>query len=184
MSETTIIHQKEISRKLSEYSENEQWQQAKELLESELQKHPADHWLNAQLGEVYYEMRDYNQAIVYTQQAVNQAPDCPLALNNHAVLLYMHERYTEAQEIWERLLNQDFEQLLSNPCSESKQNLLSLLNDTRFRLGDTHKALNDNHKALKYYNQHLQNRKRGLFSNFTKKEILEEIRFLNDFCGK
>jgi len=47
MNQQIKLHQKEISRKLTSYCQNEKWQQAKKLLENELLKFPADHWHNS-----------------------------------------------------------------------------------------------------------------------------------------
>jgi len=169
-------HQAEISEVLNQCIMEEDWQKAKEILENELRNFPEDHFLLTQMGEVYYEMRDYNKALIFTQKAVEIAPNCPLALNNHATVLFMHERYEEAQQIWKNLLKKGVSEIAQDECAEGIRWAKSLLNDIRFRVGDTYLALGNSPKALQFYQLHLENRQRGQFSNFSKKEILEEIR--------
>jgi len=175
-SEITTEHKAKISEMLNDYLMKENWQDAKALLESELSTAPDDHFLLTQLGEVFYEMRDYNTAIRYTQRAYELAPDCPLALNNHAVVLYMHNKNDEAIAIWQSLLNKDLHEIAHNECAEGLQFAKTLLNDIRFRIGDAYHTANNNQKALEYFKMHLANRKRGQMSNFTKTEVENEIK--------
>ncbi|HAN76898.1 MAG TPA: hypothetical protein DCQ31_03530, partial [Bacteroidales bacterium] len=167
------------SKKLNQYFEKENWKGAKKLLVSELNTAPNDHFLLTQLGEVYYEMRQYPKALEYTQKAVEILATCPLALNNYAVVLYMHEKYAEAIEIWLKLLNTTLSEIAYGTCNEGMRFAKSLQNDIRFRLADAYLALGNKKIALEYYQSHYKNRKRGLFSNFSKKESETEIRNLN-----
>jgi len=174
----TQKHKKEISNKLEKFTQNQQWHEAVELLENELLTHQTDHWLLTQLGEVYYEAKNYNKALEFTQLAIDYAPHCFLAQNNYAVALYINERYEDAIKIFVNMVNQSPNELVEQDCNEGLQNTLSIINDCRFRLGDCYLALQNQKIALDYYQLHLQNRKKGLFSNFTKKEVLQEIKAL------
>lgn len=167
-----------ISELLNEYIMTENWQAAKKILENELKNEPEDHFLLTQLGEVFYEMHEYEKAIQLTEKAYTLAPDCPLASNNHAVALYMNEKNSEAIEIWEILLTKDIHEIADDECGDGIQFAKSLINDIRFRIGDAYLAKKNKEKALNYYQSHLDNRKRGLFSNFTKKEVENEIKDL------
>ncbi len=167
-----------ISELLNEYIMTENWQAAKKILENELKNEPEDHFLLTQLGEVFYEMHEYEKAIQLTEKAYKIAPACPLASNNHAVALYMNEKNSEAIEIWETLLTKDIHEIADDECGDGIQFVKSLINDIRFRIGDAYLAKKDKKKALNYYQLHLENRKRGLFSNFTKSEVENKIKDL------
>ena len=47
----------------------------------------------------------------------------------------------------------------------------SLTNDIRVRIGKSYLETGEKQKALNYFKKHLQHRQRGLFSNYTKREI-------------
>ena len=81
-----------ISNIVNHYFDIEDWESAKEILSAKVKEEPDNHWAITQLGESYYELRDYEKALKLTEKAVELAPNCPLTLNNYAVVLYIHER--------------------------------------------------------------------------------------------
>jgi tetratricopeptide (TPR) repeat protein len=170
--QTEYQHKKEVSKLLNNYFSNDKLDSAKKLIKKELKNYPNDHFLLTSLGNVHYELFEYTKAIEYTQEAIEIAPNCPLTINNHAVVLFMHEKYEQAIDLWLKILEK---KLHSKECTEGKKITKSLLNDTRVRLADAYKEKGNNEKALFYYKAHLENRKKGVFSNFTKKEIIREV---------
>ena len=172
----TDEYKKNISNILNKYTIEENWAQAKKLLENELKKEPNDHWLLTQISEVYYEMRNYQKAIELSKKAIELAPECPLVLNDHALHLYMHEEDDKAIKIWDKLLKKGVEKIAQGECGEGLRNAKSLLNDVRIRIGKSYLETGQKEKALNYFQEHLNNRQRGLFSNFTKKEVEAEIK--------
>jgi tetratricopeptide (TPR) repeat protein len=170
--QTEYQHKKEVSKLLNNYFSNDELDSAKKLIKKELKNYPNDHFLLTSLGNVYYELFEYNKAIEYTQEAIEIAPSCPLAINNHAVVLFMHEKYEQAIDLWQKILEK---KLYSKECTEGKRITKSLLNDTRVRLADAYQGKGNIEKAIFYYKEHLDNRKKGVFSNFTKKEIIKEV---------
>ena len=154
---------------------NEEWDNAKLILEKELEKSPDDHWIITQLSEVYYEMRDYDKALELSTKAIELAPDCPLAMNDNALHLFMHEKDNEAIEIWDKMLKKGVEEIAFGKCGEGLRNAKSLLNDVRMRIGLSYFETGQNEKALLYFKEHLNNRQRGLYSNFTKQEVENKI---------
>ncbi len=175
----TEAHKDEISIRIDEIIETEDWIQAKEYLLGELKQYPDDHWILTQLGEICYEMYDYKGAFEHTEKAFNLEPDCPVAANNYAVILYMQERDKEAINVWTKLLERGVDEVSKNECSEGMRFAKSLINDVRFRLGDAYLAYGDRAKAREYYTDHMNNRQKGIFSNFTKDEVQKAIKQLD-----
>jgi tetratricopeptide (TPR) repeat protein len=153
----------------------ENWKKAKRILEKELEKNPDDHWLLTQLSEVYYELRDYNKALELSTKAIEIAPNCPLAINDYALHLYMHEKDKEAIELWEIVLEKGIDQIAYGECGEWVRASKSLLNDIRMRIGLSYFETGEKEKSLTYFKEHLKNRQRGLFSNFSKQEVEKRI---------
>ncbi len=168
-------HNTEISKRINDLFEIEDYESAKKILTKEIEEYPNDHWLLAELAISYYELRDYKTALIYSGKAIKLAPDCPLTMDYHAIILFANEETEKSLEIWSKLLNKDVEDIAFGQCGEGKRFAKSLINDVRFRLGDVHLKLNDKKNALDYYKDHLNNRQRGIYSNFLKKEVEKEI---------
>ncbi len=171
-------YKKIISDILNTYIMNEKWDEAKKILKDELEKTPEDHWLITQLSEIYYEKHDYETALKLSTKAIKLAPNCPLVINDYALHLYMHEKDDLAIENWNKLLQEGVEKIAYGECGEGLQQAKSMLNDVRMRMALSYSETGQKNKALFFYKEHLNNRKRGLYSNFTKKEVEKEIKKL------
>jgi len=173
--EMTAKRNSDISDLVNNYFDKEDYESAKNKLLETIEEFTDDHWLYAQLSICFYELFDYKTALKHSQKAIELSPECPLALNYHAIILFANEKVEIAEKIWQQILTKDIKELANCRCGEGLRFAKSLKNDIRFRLGDVYVELNNKEKALKYYKEHLQNRKRGQFSNFTRKEVETEI---------
>ena len=161
---------------VNDYIMNEEWDKAKNILEKELEKSPEDHWIITQLSEVYYEKRNYDKALELSTKAIELAPDCPLVMNDHALHLYIHEKDKDAIAIWNKMLQKGIKEIAYSECGEGLQNAKSMLNDVRMRIGLSYFETEQKEIALSYFKEHLSNRQRGLYSNFTKREVEKKIK--------
>ncbi len=166
----------EFNDLVNDFIMKEEWGMAKEILEKELDKNPEDHWIITQLSEVFYEMRNYDKALELSTKAIELAPECPLTMNDHALHLYIHEKDKEAIAIWDKMLKKGVEKIAYAECGEGLRNTKSMLNDVRMRMGLSYFETGQKRKSLFYLNQHLNNRQRGLYSNFTKREVEKKIK--------
>jgi tetratricopeptide (TPR) repeat protein len=173
--EMTEEQNKEISELINECFANEDYKSAIDFLNQKIGDYPDDHWLFAQLGISYYELKEYDKALQFSSKAVELSPKCPLSLDYYAMILFANQHTEQALQIWNNLLNTEINELAYDQCGEGLNFTKSLINDIRFALGDVYVELNDKRKALSYYKSHLQNRHRGLYSNYTKKQVEKEI---------
>ena len=54
----------------------------------------------------------------------------------------------------------------------------SLKNDTRYMIGVTYLEMKNREKAKFYIKQHLINRKRGIYSDFTRIQVIKKLQFI------
>lgn len=167
-------YKNKLSQIINNYIMKENWVKARNLLEKEIKIRPNEHWLITQLSEVYYEMENYDKALELSTRAMQLAPNCPLVLNDHALHLFMHEKDQEAIAIWKKLLKQVVTGGVKGDCDEEIKS--SMLNDIRMRIGLSYIEIGQKEKALFFLKEHLENRKRGVFSNFSKREVLKKIK--------
>ena len=171
----TFKHKQETSSLINKYIENDRWLDAKRILESELVTYPTEYWLLTTLSNVYYELRDYKKAFEFSEKALSIAPFDYLVLNNHACILSVLDgKENEAIKLLQRIIRSKLSKIAYGDHGEGMRWAKSLVNDSRVRLALVYLSNNEKTKALKYLNDHLENRERGVFSNFSKKEIIKK----------
>ena len=72
------------------------WKGARRVITTALQREPNSHWLLSRLALTYYEEFEYERALALERQALELAPNCPLALWGYAGSLEMLDRPREA----------------------------------------------------------------------------------------
>jgi hypothetical protein len=96
-------------------------------------------------------------------------------LNNHACILSVLDgKENEAIKLLQRIIRSKLSKIAYGDHGEGMRWAKSLVNDSRVRLALVYLSNNEKTKALKYLNDHLENRERGVFSNFSKKEIIKK----------
>lgn len=112
----------------------EQWEQARALIEKALAKEPQSHWLLTQLGETYYEQRNYKKALALLLQSRDVVPDCPLTLWHLAGTLDALGEHRGAIRLYTWLLRSK-KTAEDDPCWESEAWADALKTDCVYRLG-------------------------------------------------
>lgn len=166
---------KQLSYKIFECFDTEDYAKAKRLLKKELENHPEEYWIVTNLAIVYYESGDFKKALEYSNKAMEMAPNDPLVLNYHAPILRVNDRFQEAIDTWMKVMNMSEEELANSRFGEGVKWAKSLVNDIRYNLGNAYSLLDDYATAVKYYQEHLSNRKRGMYSIYSKAEVQQEL---------
>jgi tetratricopeptide (TPR) repeat protein len=112
----------------------ERWKEARALIEKALEKEPNSHWLWTQLGETYYEQRDYKKALDLLLRSRDILPDCPLTLWHLAGTLDALGYHGGAIHLYTWLLGSK-KTPKDDPCWESVEWTNSLKADCVYRLG-------------------------------------------------
>ena len=172
---STFMIDNNLSKEIDMCFDNDDWSRAVDILQNALDKNPDDHWILTRLSSVYYEMKEYDKALQLSNRAMKIAPACPLALSNHASVLDMSKREKEAINIWNILIKKRIDEVAYGECGEGRTWAKSLINDAVYRIGLSYLDIGEKKKALEYFGIHLKNRERGVFSNFSRKEVLFQI---------
>ena len=165
----------QLNQHLNDLIMGDKWNEAKDLLLLELKEDKNDHWTLTQLSLVYYELRDYKKALEYSRKAMRVEPECPLVLNDYGRNLYANGKYIEAIKIFETLISRDIDKIAYDDCGEGLKFAKFLVNDSMAMIALCYKMEGEVEKAIEYFKKHLANRRRGTYSNFTKKEIVSYI---------
>jgi tetratricopeptide (TPR) repeat protein len=123
-----------IGKQIDDLIDAEQWEPARALIEKALKKEPQSHWLLTQLGETYYEERQYKTALDLLLRSRDILPGCPLTLWHLANTLDALGHSGEAVRLYTWLLRSK-NTAKDDPCWESSAWADALKTDCVYRLG-------------------------------------------------
>lgn len=164
-----------LNEQINNLLDQEQWPQARKLLEEELKKSPEDHWVLTQLGVTYYEQRRYQKALQFFLASREIVPDCPLTLWNLAGALDALGKSTSAVKIYTGLLKSK-KSAKDDSCWESKAWTDALKADCMYRLGVCFQHLGRKQKAEQCYRQYLNLLLAGIDGSYSLDDVSQRIR--------
>lgn len=154
----------------------ESWHEARELIVERLLSEPSSHWLLTRLATTYYETYDYAQALEIAKRAERIAPTCPLVLWDVAGALDMLERYEEAIQIYQRLVDLGIDELSAGECSEGRARGRGLHADALYRLGLSRAKNNQVPEAKVAFERSLAERGPGCRSIYRLADLKRALR--------
>lgn len=168
-----------IDRKIEQAIAADEWKSARGLIVRALENDPSDHWLLTRLALTYYEERNYELALEYSERAMALAPNCPLVLWDCAGALDMLGRETEAIDVWKGLIARGPEAIAEDECGEGLRAARSLVNDCRYRVGCALADLEDFMAAREMLAQHVAHRGKTTPSIYSLTEAKRKLRALS-----
>lgn len=167
-------YKKEFSAKLNVLLGNEKWEEARKLIEKEIVKYPEEYFLHTSLAKVYFNLKSFDKAFNSALKAMDIEPNDPLVIYDYACTLYSLDKFNDAASEWNRIVKQDIGEILNSEFGEGVKWVKSIVNDSRFRMALCYIELGNKIKALELINEHLQYRQRGIYSDFTKKQVIKK----------
>jgi tetratricopeptide (TPR) repeat protein len=149
----------------------EDWKAARRVIRRKLRKEPDSHWLLTRLALTYYEERDYQTALVYSQQALDLAPRCPLVLWDYAGALDMLGRTAEAIAVYRRIVRRGISSLAYGPCGEGRRRARGLVADCLYRLAKCYRDLGRTKLAARFFEEHFVQRGPGCASIYPLTQV-------------
>lgn len=145
-----------------------------EFLNNASKTYANDAFALSELAENYYscEVQEFDKAFKCALRAYELSPTDPFICYRYGCALYYKDNYSKAIDIFQIILNSAVEDIISESFGEGKNYALSLLNDTRFMLGVVYLDMGAPKLAEPWLKEHLANRKRGIFSDFSRKQVL------------
>lgn len=137
------------------------WLGARDLIRAEMRKAPKSHWLIARLALTYYEERKYQKALELAVDALQIAPECPLACWEYAGACSMLDKNKEAIAVYSWLVQRGVDELAFGECGEGRGWARAMVADSHFRLALCHEQLGDRRKARGALKKHLAARGPG-----------------------
>jgi tetratricopeptide (TPR) repeat protein len=151
--------------------ETSQWDNARALIERELDREPDNHWLLARLSTTYYEQQQYGKAATIARKAEKIAPDCPLVLWDLAGALYMLDHYDNAIALYSRITECGIDNLSFGKHGEGKGRGRGLYADSLYREALCFHRIGSTEKAFSLIKKSLKARGPGCFSIYPISQV-------------
>jgi len=150
----------------------------KKILHKEASKNSDDDWFLGRLASLYLESRDYTRAINAINMALEIEPEDSIYLWRYAQILERTKKYSKALAVLKKILNKSDKKVSQTYTSNSLWYAKALKNDCRYHVGLCYEQLGRTDLAVKWIKSHLDNRQKGLRSNYSKKDVLSRLRKL------
>ena len=164
-----------MSQAIEQHIANNEWEQARQLIENALVDEPQSHWLLTRLGLTYYEQYDYQRALELEEKALALSPNCPLVLWDYAGALDMLNRPQEALAVYQRIIDQGIDILAYDQCGEGRAQARGLYADSLYCMGHCYLALNQQDRAIEALQRHLEQRGPGCRSIYPIAKVRAEL---------
>jgi len=166
-------HRKVFSDKLNAFYDNAKWQEAKELLEREVKKYPKEYFLITSLAKACYNLKLYEESLMYAVEAMKIEPNDVLVIYDYGCSLSALDRNNEAIRQWNKIIEKDIDEIAFGDFGEGLRWAKSIKNDARYRKAICSLKVGNKDEASKLIKEHLLNRQRGIYSDFSKKQIVK-----------
>lgn len=164
----------DFSEKLNHLWREQRMNEAKMLLLTEVEKYPNEYFLWTSLSQTCSRLGEYVSALAFSKKAIEICDDDVLVLYNHVTALVETESYKDAIPFCQQILEKDIESIAQN--GEGIKWAKSIRNDTLYLKAVALFHLGELAHALCVLNQLLGMRARGVYSDFTKRQILNKIK--------
>lgn len=171
-------YKEDFSHKLNSLFGEDKWIEAKVLLEKEKKKYPKEYFLITSLAKVCYNLKLFEESLHYAEKAMKIEPNDVLVIYDYGCALSALDKYNEAIVQWNRIIEMDIEKIAHCDYGEGLKWAKSIKNDTRYRMALCALEIGDKEEAKKLIKEHLINRQRGIYSDFTKRQIIRKQKLL------
>lgn len=168
-----------VGTKIADLICAERWAEARALIEKALKKEPRNHWLLSQLGETYYEERDYKKALTILLESRDILPDCPLTLWYLANTLDALGQHTPALQLYQWLLT-NRRTPEDDPCWESAEWTDALKTDCVFRIGLCSQHLGRMDRAAHAFRKYIDIVELGIEGSYSVDDVRRRLAGLHE----
>jgi tetratricopeptide (TPR) repeat protein len=163
-----------VGERINDLIEKDQYDEARRLIEKELEKEPDSHWLLTQLGSTYYEQRQYKKALKWLLKSLDILDDCPLTLWHLAGTLEALEKPKAALRIYSWLLESRISPE-EDPCWESVEWTENLKTDCVYRIGTCFVDLKQKAKAAQSFRRYVDLLLAGAPGMYSLEEVQQHL---------
>lgn len=162
----------EFQSKLDYLKRCGKWYELIEFLKPLADKYSEEYYIMSELSNVYYVVRNAEEALRYAQLAYEIESHDIIVLYSLGCALLLNDRCEEALDFFNRILRKRVRDVAYGPHGEGLKWAQSFHIDAFYLKACCIMEMDDDKEVLRLINLHLRRRKRGVYSDFTKRQVL------------
>ncbi len=163
---------------LDNLKSNSKWQVLKTYLIEMKMKYPSEYFICTELSNTYHMLGMYKESEQASLEAMRLEPNDVLVVYNYAVALYSNEKFSEAIVQLNRILKRKIDTIAYGVHGEGMKWAMSIKNDSLYLKAICQLNLGKLKEAYKLIVKHLAQRRRGVYSDFTKKQVTRKEQYI------
>ena len=163
---------------LDNLKSNSKWQVLKTYLIEMKIKYPSEYFICTELSNAYRMLGMYKESEQASLEAMRLEPNDVLVVYNYAVALYSNEKFSEAIVQLNRILKRKINTIAYGVHGEGMKWAMSIKNDSLYLKAICQLNLGKLNEAYKLVVKHLAQRRRGVYSDFTKKQVKRKEQYI------
>ena len=163
---------------LDNLKSNSKWQVLKTYLMEMKIKYPSEYFICTELSNTYHMLGMYKESEQASLEAMRLEPNDMLVVYNYAVALYSNEKFSEAIVQLNRILKRKINTIAYGVHGEGMKWAMSIKNDSLYLKAICQLNLGKLKDAYKLIVKHLAQRRRGVYSDFTKKQVKRKEQYI------
>lgn len=144
---------------------------------------PDDYYFLAELSSACYQLEKYNEALTYAQKAYQLAPDDYWVRYIYGCALVAKDKFDEAAEMFDSIIACDMDFLANYEHGEGIRWAESLQNDSRYMRAFVYEQECYHLEARDLFKTHKNLRRRGLYSDFSMRQVNNHLITLDVTIG-
>lgn len=169
---------------LDNLKSNSKWQVLKTYLMEMKIKYPSEYFICTELSNTYHMLGMYKESEQASLEAMRLEPNDVLVVYNYAVALYSNEKFSEAIVQLNRILKRKINTIAYGVHGEGMKWAMSIKNDSLYLKAICQLNLGKLKEAYKLIVKHLAQRRRGVYSDFTKKQVTRKEQYIINELSK
>ena len=163
---------------LDNLKSNSNWQVLKTYLIEMKIKYPSEYFICTELSNAYHMLGMYKESEQASMEAMQLEPNDVLVVYNYAVALYSNEKFSEAIVQLNRILKRKINTIAYGVHGEGMKWAMSIKNDSLYLKAICQLNLGKLKEAYSLIRKHLAKRRRGVYSDFTKKQVKRKEQYI------
>ncbi|WP_295731846.1 tetratricopeptide repeat protein [uncultured Muribaculum sp.] len=173
-----LLPESEISvfqRALDELKAGKNWNGLRDFLKDKSELYPDDYYILTELSQAYFLINSPKDALCAAQKAFLLEENDELVIYNLAMALQLNGMYSDAMKYFDMILSKLIDDIAYGNHGEGKKWAKSLHNDSLYMKGVCYMELGNNEEAAYCIRSHIYNRRRGIYSDFSRKQVLRRL---------